>query len=284
MPGKPLSHELKEHMPFTMLGAASGIILMLIFSSLVEVEGHALFKVFHPLHVVLSAYATTLLYRRRSPGSSVIKVIIIGYVGSLGVATISDSIIPYCGERIMGISVPTHDHSEHSHCEDPEHLHNSSLEEAEQEKTEQVVDEYTTGATPKAGQSEQAAATTEELVAPSESQNKTIEPEHDKHHLRHLPGKPDVHIGFIEDWAIVNLAAVVGIIMGFLLNAGKMPHTTHVLISTWASMAHIMMNTANTLTPINYIGIFIVLFLAVWLPCCLSDIVFPTLFSLKNME
>jgi len=28
----------------------------------------------------------------------------------------------------------------------------------------------------------------------------------------------------------------------------------------------------------TYIGIFIFLFLSVWIPCCLSDIVFPLLF------
>jgi hypothetical protein len=49
-------------------------------------------------------------------------------------------------------------------------------------------------------------------------------------------------------------------------------------------MAHVMMNTAAPLEPVNYIGIFVVLFLAVWLPCCLSDIIFPTLFSLKSVE
>ena len=248
MPNKTLSHELKEHMPFTMLGAATGIALMLIFNRLIKVEGLVLFKIFHPLHVVLSAYATTLLFRRRSPCSSVIKVILVGYIGSIGVATVSDSIIPYCGERIMGISVPTHHHSH---------------DESEQAKPG--------------------------LSASPESIAKTIDVDIDanestENHPRFIPGKPNVHIGFIEDWFIVNSSAFFGILLGFLWNSGRLPHTSHVLISTWASMAHIMMNTATALTPLNYIGIFVVLFLAVWLPCCFSDIVFPTLFSLKDFD
>ena len=226
MASKSLSAELKEHIPFTLMGSATGIVLMLVFNQYLSGQGHALFTVFHPLHVVLSAFATTMLYRLRAPGVSVVKLIIIGYIGSIGVATVSDSVIPYCGERIMGIAVPSHAHDEQKQS-DATHTHSADAAD------------------------------------------------------RHIPGRPDIHIGFIEEWKTVNSAAVIGIILGIFFTAGKLPHASHVLISTWASMAHIMMNTAGPLTPVNYTGIFVVLFLAVWLPCCFSDIVFPTLFSLK---
>ena len=236
---KSLSDELKEHIPFTILGAASGVILMLVFNHFFAGNGSKLFTIFHPLHVVMSAFATTMLFRLRSPKSSLWKIIIVGYLGSIGVATISDSVIPYCGERIMGISIPIHNHSH-------------------EEDQDQAITDI------QAGEEDCDVC------------------EHEKH--RHIPGKPDIHIGFIEDWQIVNSSAILGIALGLFLTVGKLPHTTHVLVSTWASMAHIMMNTAIELTPINYLGIFVVLFLAVWLPCCLSDIVFPTLFSIKHIE
>jgi hypothetical protein len=38
------------------------------------------------------------------------------------------------------------------------------------------------------------------------------------------------------------------------------------------------MNTHRELSAMLFLGIFVVLFIAVWLPCCMSDIVFPMLF------
>lgn len=244
MTSKTLTAELKEHIPFTLVGSATGIILMLIFNKYFDGSGHKLFTIFHPLHVVLSAFATTMLFRLRAPDSSIIKLFIIGYIGSIGVATVSDSLIPYCGERIMGIAVPR-EHS-HTHAD------------------------------------EQPA---KEIACQGHSHDEEEDKEHTHlHSEKHIPGEPDIHIGFIEEWKMVNSAALAGIILGIFFTAGKLPHASHVLISTWASMAHIMMNTADTLTFVNYIGIFVVLFIAVWLPCCFSDIVFPTLFSLKVDE
>jgi len=62
----------------------------------------------------------------------------------------------------------------------------------------------------------------------------------------------------------------------------------HILLSTWASLLHIMMAVGGALNIMMYVSIFLILFLAVWLPCCFSDIVFPLLFvkdpksALKN--
>ena len=58
----------------------------------------------------------------------------------------------------------------------------------------------------------------------------------------------------------------------------KIPHSGHVLISTWASLFHIIMAVGASLSVLQMIGIFVFLFLAVWLPCCTSDIVYPLLF------
>jgi hypothetical protein len=38
-----------------------------------------------------------------------------------------------------------------------------------------------------------------------------------------------------------------------------------------------MMNINQPMTAVLIVGIFIVLFIAVWFPCCFSDIVFPML-------
>ena len=88
-----------------------------------------------------------------------------------------------------------------------------------------------------------------------------------------------MHLAFIEDWQIVTPSALLGIILAMFYSATKFPHALHVLISTWASSCHIMLNLTEELTLVTMTGILVVLFIAVWLPCCLSDIVFPVAFS-----
>jgi hypothetical protein len=88
----------------------------------------------------------------------------------------------------------------------------------------------------------------------------------------------EIHLGFIEKWWLVNPLALSGIGIAYLKPSTKFPHFGHVLLSTWASLFHIIMALGQTLSWFTYIGIFIFLFLSVWIPCCVSDIVFPLLF------
>jgi hypothetical protein len=215
--------ELKAHAPFTLFGALTGIAMMLLFRNLSGQTSYRLFYVFHPTHVVLSAIVTASLFRLHEKTKGFIIVLLVGYLGSIGTATLSDSIIPFFGESILGVAIPTeaHIHSDHP----PGGLY-----------TDKATDEQ------------------------------------EKHY------EPKIHIGFIEEWYIVNPAAILGILIAYFLPRTKLPHAGHILISTWASAAHIMMNLHTQITILNAIGICIVLFIAVWLPCCFSDIVFPMLF------
>ncbi len=208
--------ELKAHSPFTMFGAFTGIMLMLLFRSISHQASYRLFYIFHPAHVVLSAMVTASLFRLHEKTKGFLIVLIVGYVGSIGIATLSDSVLPFLGEEILGAVIPT-EAAIHHH----EHEHEAGAEQGHEKK---------------------------------------------------------LHIGFIEEWYIVNPAALLGIIIAYFLPRSKLPHAFHILISTWASTAHIMMNTHQPMTAVLALGIFIVLFTAVWLPCCFSDIIFPMLF------
>jgi len=198
-----VANELKNHAPFTLFGGLTGIIIMLVlffgnFLSYVSPISKNIFYILHPTHVFLSALVTTTLYVKYGK-RKIWLAILIGYTGSIGIATISDSIIPYLGEVILD-----------------------------------------------------------------------------------LPN-PGVHIGFIEEPLLTNTPAFVGILIGYYLKGTtKFPHAGHVLISTWASLFHIIMALGVTVNWIQTIGIFIFLFLAVWLPCCTSDIVYPLLFPRKK--
>ena len=190
---KNIAMELKSHAPFTLFGALTGVILMLIFKDISDKARFTLFYIFHPGHVVLSAMVTASMFRLHTKKSNFLVVLIIGYIGSLGIATVSDSIIPYLGEALLGL---------HAHP----------------------------------------------------------------------------HIGFIEGWYVVNPAAVLGVLVAYLWPRTKFPHAGHVLLSTWASLFHILMALSGSISVLMYMVLFIFLFIAVWLPCCVSDIVFPLLF------
>jgi len=185
--------ELKAHSPFTLFGASTGIVLMLLFRNLEHEIIHKLFYVFHPAHVVLSAMVTASMFKLHTKKANFFLVLIIGYVGSIGTTTVSDSLIPYVGEILLDM---------HAHA----------------------------------------------------------------------------HIGFIEGWYIVNPAAVFGVLIACFWPKTKFPHAGHVLLSTWASSFHMIMAMAGLLSAWKIAGSFVFLFLAVWLPCCFSDIVFPLLF------
>jgi hypothetical protein len=211
--------ELREHAPFTLFGAVTGIAAMLLFAKASPVVSQRLFQVFHPAHVVLSAIVTASLFKLHEKGRGIVAVLVVGYIGSVGVATLSDSVLPFFGENLLGVAVPT----------------------------EARVHEM-------AGGHDEAGHAVEES------------------------GRPDIHLGFIKDWYLVNPAAILGVLIAWFWPRTKFPHAGHILISTWASSFHVLMNTHRELSASLFLGVLVVLFIAVWLPCCLSDIIFPMLF------
>jgi len=202
---------------------------MLLFHNAGEAVNHRLFQVFHPAHVVLSAIVTASLFKIYEKKVSLVKLVVIGYFGAVGVATLSDCILPFFGESILGVAVPSHADL-HDHEETGEaHDHGTAGHEAHSDEAGGAV-------------------------------------------------RPRLHLGFIEDWYVVNPAAFVGILVAYFWPRTKFPHAAHVLVSTWASSFHMLMNTHAELTATMLVGVFVVLFISVWLPCCFSDIVFPLLF------
>jgi len=194
-----IAKELKEHIPFTALGALTGIIIMVIvvLGNVPQNISDTIFHTLHPVHVLLSALVTTAMYIRYKKGK-IWMVILIGWTGSIGIATISDAMIPYLGGNL-------------------------------------------------------------------------------------LHAQMEFHVPFIEHWWI-NLLALAGIGIGYWRQTTRIPHFGHVLLSTWASLFYIMAFgiTADWIPLLPFI--FLILFLAVWIPCCLSDIVYPLLFLGKVPE
>ncbi|UCE50653.1 MAG: hypothetical protein JSW47_10905 [Phycisphaerales bacterium] len=234
--------ELKSHAPFTLFGSLTGVICMLIFRDLTHQTSHKIFYVFHPGHVLLSAIVIASLFELYSNKSRFIVVLIVGCAGSVGVGTLSDSLIPYAGELVLGM------HIGHSHGTSPA---------TEQEDTAEHED--------------------------------IAEHARDYAHEHEAEQKPEsfadeAHIGFIEGWYVVIPAAIAGVLIAYFRPKTKFPHAGHVLLSTWASSFHMLMAMGGDVSWLKMIGSFGFLFLAVWIPCCFSDIVFPLLFVRSGVE
>jgi hypothetical protein len=205
---KSILTELKRHAPFTIFGAVTGILIMVFFQNIPTDTARGVFYILHPVHVVLSALVTASIYEfhtckngpHKKGKCNLPSLLIIGYLGSVGIATFSDSVIPYLGETLLN-----------------------------------------------------------------------------------MPNR-GIHLGFIERWWLVNPLAVLGVAIAYLRPSTKFPHSGHVLLSTWASLFHIIMAKGEHLSGFMYLAIFIFLFFAVWIPCCISDIVFPLLFVKEKRE
>ncbi|MHC5083727.1 MAG: hypothetical protein ACYTET_07285 [Planctomycetota bacterium] len=308
---KQILRELRVHAPFTFIGAATGLVLMLLGRLLFKGHESVLFAIFHPAHVLLSAMVTAALFEIHRRAKSFVLILIIGIVGSIGVATVSDCILPFFGEEILGVAIPKHadlhvhdhgteaaaedvhvhdehcDHEQQEHAEAAaEHIHTADCEheetaEAEHEHTEACAHEH----------EEHVEVETEHIHSADcdhgHEVDEAVADAHDDHaHEAEPPtcdvhdgcGSASLHLGFIEEWYLVFPAAILGVLLAYFKPATKFPHATHVLLSTWASSAHILMNTHADLTLTLMLGMLIVLFIAVWLPCCVSDIIFPLLF------
>ena len=89
-----IANELKKHAPFTLFGAATGVLIAwaVVAGGLPRAVSQVTFDTLHPLHVLLSAFTTAAMYRLHK--KRLIPTIIIGYLGSIGIATLSDIIFP----------------------------------------------------------------------------------------------------------------------------------------------------------------------------------------------
>jgi len=201
--------ELRHHGPFTLLGALGSVAVVMLLrlwapDFLSTDRATDLFEFTHPLHVVLSAMVTAALFRNyraksEHKKSGLLAVVLVGYFGSIGIATLSDCLIPHWGEMLLGMHTCEH-----------------------------------------------------------------------------------AHIGIIEMPLIINFAALFGIGFAYCYPKTHFPHTGHVLLSMAASLFHILRGQTEAFSVLEGLGIALFLFVAVWIPCCLSDIVFPLLFVKKE--
>lgn len=114
---KSLHHlgiELKKHLPYTIYSVSVGIIIIGILTYLTSLSASAnstvlsanLFHIFHPLHLLFSATATTSMFWRHERNFT--KAVIIGFIGAVGICGVSDIVIPYISGFLLGTRMELH--------------------------------------------------------------------------------------------------------------------------------------------------------------------------------
>lgn len=96
--------ELRAHVPFTALGTVSGVMLLIliVWTQIPQSVSTTVFWILHPLHVLLSALVTTAMFCRHG-GRGILAIVTVGYLGSIGIATLSDCLLPYAGEWLLSL-------------------------------------------------------------------------------------------------------------------------------------------------------------------------------------
>jgi hypothetical protein len=89
--------------------------------------------------------------------------------------------------------------------------------------------------------------------------------------------KTTFHLSVLEEPFRILSVTIVGSIAGIVTRLTKIPHFLHVFLSVFASLFYILA-FSPTLTTLQLILTFTIIFIAVIIPCCISDIIFPMLF------
>lgn len=103
--------ELQQHLPYTIFSVAVGMVALGVLTVLIEANkfpqaSQNLFHIFHPLHMLFSATATTAMFWRHD--KKILKAISIGFIGAAGLCTLSDIFIPYVAGYLLGVKMHLH--------------------------------------------------------------------------------------------------------------------------------------------------------------------------------
>jgi len=95
--------------------------------------------------------------------------------------------------------------------------------------------------------------------------------------------KTTFHLPLIEEPLIILGSALIGSSIGIISKTTKIPHFTHVFLSVFASLFYLLAFSSG-ITLFYFIATFIIVLIAVIIPCCVSDIIFPFLFLKEKIK
>ncbi|MFB6226026.1 MAG: hypothetical protein ABEJ02_01605 [Candidatus Paceibacteria bacterium] len=95
--------------------------------------------------------------------------------------------------------------------------------------------------------------------------------------------QPEFHLPIIKDPFTIVLASVVGSVFGISTSSTKTSHSLHVFLSVFASLFYLLAYTTGA-SLLYFVAAFAIVLIAVVVPCCLSDIIFPFLFLGRKIK
>lgn len=191
--------ELVHHFPYAAVGVAASIGFLLgIEKAGWHPVGTTPFHIFHPIHLFLSGAVTTAMFYEYEHEKKIFKTVIIGFLSTFPICTLSDIFIPYVGGLLW-----------------------------------------------------------------------------------HTPVQ--FHLCAIEEPWLVFPASFAGIFLGMIFlqlveKGTEIFHLLHVLVSSLASLLYLA-SFDVALWQESAVVPFVITLIAVWVPCCLSDIIFPLCFA-----
>jgi len=114
--GHTVTEEIICHLPYAIFSVAFGLAILSFFaySSIVVSTDtcelsrgcHLLFHSFHFMHVAFAATGTMITFLRFS--KNVVKALISGAISTIVFCTLSDSVLPYIGGKLLGVNMYLH--------------------------------------------------------------------------------------------------------------------------------------------------------------------------------
>lgn len=102
-----LRAEVTEHLPFSVFAVAIGLSAVGVACFAAgDRSAQPLFHLFHPIHMLFSAAATTAMFQRH--GRGLVRASIVGLVGAVGVCGLSDVVMPYLSLHLLGTEAHWH--------------------------------------------------------------------------------------------------------------------------------------------------------------------------------
>ncbi len=110
-----LAEEFAHHLPYTIVGSLVAMAAVWWFATqhlnggradMLFAQARASFHLFHPLHICLSAIATTSLFWRHE--RHVLRALVVGALGTIIPCGLSDYVFPYWGGLLLGQTMELH--------------------------------------------------------------------------------------------------------------------------------------------------------------------------------
>jgi hypothetical protein len=104
---KKLAHELKHHLPFTILATAIAIITLIFIKYILTLSiDKEAFEFLHPIHVIFSGMVSAGIFYKYK--NNISQALIVGIVSSILIGSLSDILLPFLGATALFLNPEFH--------------------------------------------------------------------------------------------------------------------------------------------------------------------------------